>query len=407
MRTLECTVPCQRLGLRSIQNWRSNWWRHTENWERIKRKLLEKPRPLRFAELQIAMTLSNCSFPSKSTSHGNQSTKDLMVCPPFPNVDFQIRCSSLPSVVNAALNVSLAVATTFANLVVLLAMRRVTSIRLPSKLLLCSLVLTDLGAGAVVAPQHATWLFNQAINPDIILCSLYKELSVTSSLLVSASIWTLAAISLDRYAALFFYLKYQQIVTTRRVCALLAFIWALAILFALTSVTSSELWYVAIVPGTAIPLLVISVACIKISRRLRAQHIQPQASNETQQQAGNTLNMARYRRTASAMIIAFVFLLICYLPFLCVVVLTTAIERKPLLACLPDNSYSLVLLNSLLNPFVYCLRLPEIRTEVVKQLRKLFCLSSSGQWTEDTDWKWAYLLVTTKRVRSVDLIHTI
>ena len=403
MRTLECTVPCQRLGLRSIQNWRSNWWRHTENWERIKRKLLEKPRPFRFAELQIAMTLSNCSFPSKSTSHGNQSIKDLMVCPPFPNVDFQIRCSSLPSVVNASLNVPLAVATTFTNLVVLLAMRRVTSIRLPSKLLLCSLVLTDLGAGAVVAPQHAAWLFHQAINPDIILCSLLKAFVITSSLFGWASLWTLAAMSLDRYAALFFYLKYQQIVTTRRVCAVLAFIWALAILFALTSVTSSELWYVAIVPGIVIPLLVISVACIKISRRLLAGQIQPQASNETQQQAGNTLNRARYRRTASAMIIAFVLLLICYLPFLFRAILTRAIERNTRMTCLIDYSNSIILLNSLLNPFVYCLRLPEIRTEVVKQLRKLFCRSSSGQWTEDKDWKWAYLLVTTKRVRSVDL----
>ena len=328
------------------------------------------------------MTLSNCSFPSKSTSHGNQRTTDSMVCPPFPNVYFEICCSSLPSVANAALNVSLAVATTFANLVVLLAMRRVTSIRLPSKLLLCSLVMTDLGAGSVVTPQHAAWLFHQAINPDIIPCSISNAVAITSSAFAWASLWSLAAMSLDRYAALFFYLKYQQIVTTRRVCAVLVFIWASAILFALTSITTFELWFIGFATGTAIPLLVISVACIKISRRLLAGQIQPQASNETQQQAGNTLNMARYRRTASAMIIAFVLLLICYLPFQCMLVLTTAIERTALLACMLDYSYSLVLLNSLLNPFVYCLRLPEIRTEVVKQLRKLFCRSSSGQWTD-------------------------
>ena len=176
------------------------------------------------------MTLSNSSFPSKSTGHGNPNTKDLLVCPPFPNVAFEILCNALPSFVNAALNVPLAVATTFANLVVLLAMRRVTSIRLPSKLLLCSLVLTDLGAGSVVASQHAAFLFHEAIHPNIVLCSLYKEFAVTSSLFGCASLWTLAAISLDRYAALFFYLKYQQIVTTRRVCAVLTFIWVLAML---------------------------------------------------------------------------------------------------------------------------------------------------------------------------------
>ena len=325
------------------------------------------------------MTLSNCSFPSKSTSHGNQRTTDLMVCPPFPNIALEMVCKALPSLVNAALNVPLAVATTFANLVLLLAMRRVTSIRPPSKLLLCSLVMTDLGAGSVVAPQHAAWLFHQAINPDIILCSLWKAFAITSSLFGWASLWTLAAISLDRYAALFFYLKYQQIVTTRRICAVLAFIWALAILCALTPVISSELWYISIVPGTVVPFLVISVACIKIYRRLRTQHIQPQAPDHAQQQAGNTLNMARYRRTASAIIMVYVVLLICYIPFVCMAVLRTAIEKTTRMGCLIDYSYSLVLLNSLLNPFVYCLRLPEIRTEVVKHLRKLFCRSSSGQ----------------------------
>ena len=214
---------------------------------------MEKPRPVRFAELHIAMTLSNSSFPpNQSTGHGNltANTKDLLVCPPFPNIAYERLCPALPCFVNAALNVPLVVATTFANLVVLLAMRRVTSIRLPSKLLLCSLVLTDLGAGSVVAPQHATWLFHQAINPDIIiLCSIDKAFAVTSSLFGWASLWTLAAMSLDRYAALFFYLKYQQIVTTRRVCAVLAFIWALAILFALTSITSSGLWYASVVPA--------------------------------------------------------------------------------------------------------------------------------------------------------------
>ena len=324
------------------------------------------------------MTLSNSSSPpNQSTGYGSPTanTKDLLVCPPFPNISFEILCNALPSFVFAALNVPLAIATTFANLVVLLAMRRVTSIRLPSKLLLCSLVLTDLGAGSVVAPLNAAWLFHQTINPDNILCSLGKALAVTSSLFGWASLWTLAAISLDRYAALFFYLKYQQIVTIRRVGAVLAFIWALGILYALTSVTSLKLWHTIDVLGTFVPLLVIFVACIKINRRLRAQHIQPQA----QQQTGNTLNMQRYRRTASVLIIAFVLLLICYLPFLFITIFTITIERTTLVACLIDHSYSLVLLNSLLNPFVYCLRLPEIRTEVVKQLRKLYCRSSSGQ----------------------------
>ena len=330
------------------------------------------------------MTLSNSSFPSnQTTGHGNMTTKthdDLLFCPPFPSVRFESMDSPLPYFVNAALNVPLTIATIVANLVVLLAMRRVTSIRLPSKLLLCSLVLTDLGSGSVVQSPFTAFLFLRSIYPDLVPCSLYLSSAVTDCLFASASLLTLAAISLDRYAALFFYLKYQQIVTTRRVCAVLAFVWALAALSALTSLAWLNQWHVAVATTIAVTLFIIFVACIKIYRRLRAQQIQPhQAPNQAQQQAGNTLNMARYRRTASAMMWIGVLLLTCYLPFWCMVAFRATAEFTPLSYCLFDFSVTLMLLNSFLNPFVYCFRLHEIRTEVVKQLHKLFCRSGSAQ----------------------------
>ena len=333
------------------------------------------------------MTPSNSSFSSNQpTGQGNTSAKtheDLLLCPPFTNVPFETLDSSLPYFVNAALIVPLAVATTVANLVVLFAIHRVTSIRLPSKLLLCSLVITDLGAGSVVAPQFAAFLFLRAIYLGIFQCPLYRSVVFTGSAFSAASLLSLAAISLDRYAALFFHLEYQQIVTTRRVCAVLAFIWSLGLLLALTLLWDFKLWLTSSASVCAVTLLVISVACLKIYRRLRAQQIGPQAPDQAQQQTGKTLNMARYRRTASAMLMVYVLFLICYLPFWCSVAVRLVIERTALSVYLWGLSYSLVLLNSSLNPFVYCLRLPDIRTEVVKQLHKLFCRSSSAQWLKE------------------------
>ena len=152
---------------------------------------------------------NNSSFPSNQpTGQGNMKTyPDLLLCPPFPNVRFESLNCSVPYFVNAALNVPLAIATTVTNLVVLLAMRRVTSIRLPSKLLLCSLVITDLGAGSIVAPQFAAFLFLQEFYPDTVRCPLYRSLVFTATAFSTASLSSLAAISLDRYAALFFHIK--------------------------------------------------------------------------------------------------------------------------------------------------------------------------------------------------------
>ena len=325
------------------------------------------------------MTPNNSFASNQTIGHSNTT---LLLCPPFPNVRFERLDSSLSYFVNAALNVPLAIATTVANLVVLLAMRRVTSIRLPSKLLLCSLVLTDLGAGSVVQPQFATRLFLRAIYPDLVPCSLYRSYAAAAPLFSYASLLTLAAISLDRYAALFFHIKYKQIVTTRRVCAVLAFIWAFAALWPILTFVKrhDKLTFASLVATVFfVPLLVIFVACTKIYIRLRAQQIHPQALDQAQQQAGNTLNLERYRRTASAMMWICVLLLICYLPFLCMAAYRATAQRTALTECLYDISIALVLLNSLLNPFVYCFRLPDIRTEVVKELQKLFCRSSSAQ----------------------------
>ena len=321
------------------------------------------------------MEANSSSAPNSTSGSLGEHT---MHCHPFPNVQFEASVNSLPYFVNAALNVPLAVGTTVANLLVLLAMRHVTSIRLPSKLLLCSLVVTDLGAGSVVQPQFAAFLFLRAINPDLVPCALYISYSYTGSTFSAASLWTLAAISLDRYAALFFHLKYQQIMTTRRVCAVLAFIWVNSLIWPPLLLLEGKI-FIVVVTCPLVALLVISVACIKILRRLRAPHIQPQAPDQEQQQAGNTLNMERYRRIASAQMVVHMLVMICYLPLSCMAALRSMAKTTALTLCLYEYSYSFVLLNSFLNPFVYCLRLPEIRTEVVKQLRKLFFQRSSTQ----------------------------
>ena len=310
---------------------------------------------------------------NQTISRGKPTEQPLELCPGFPNARFPISDNPLPYFVNAALNVPLAVVTTFANLVVLLAMRRVKSIRLPSKLLLCSLVLTDLGAGSIAQPQYAAFLFVKAIHPDRVQCILVKSALVTGSLFSCVSLLTLTTISLDRYAALFFHINYQQIVTIRRVCAVLAFIWMLTLFLTSTIIWMTEWYSYAVYTVTAINVPIISFAYIKIFRRLRVQHLHPQAPDQGQQPAaGNTLNMKRYRRTASAMMWVYVLFLICYVPFSC---LTLAVEivnfSGAFSVSLWNNSCTLILLNSLLNPFLYCFRLPEIRAEVTKHLKKL------------------------------------
>ena len=167
---------------------------------------------------------------------------EMVFCPPFRDVYVGTLDTSLPYFFDASLNAGLVVPTILGNLVVLLAMRRVTSLRLPSKLLLCSLVLTDLGAGLVILPQHAAFLFLRGSNPGLAPCSLYFSLMFCASMFSCASLLTLTAISLDRYAALFYHLTYNETVTTERVRACLAVLWLASLFCASTTLWKFPLW---------------------------------------------------------------------------------------------------------------------------------------------------------------------
>ena len=177
--------------------------------------------------------------------------------------------------------------------------------------------------------------FLRAINPELVPCALYISLIYTSSVFTCASLVTLVLISLDRYAALFLHLNYQQRATTTRVRAVLAFMWFDSLLL----LWDGKIFDSIAFTGALVALLVISVAYIKIYRRLRAQQIQPQAPDQAQQQAGNTLNMARYRRTASTMMTVHVLLLICYLPFSCMTALRSMTKRTALNRSFYEYSY--------------------------------------------------------------------
>ena len=309
-----------------------------------------------------------------STAVSETTTKhNSNFCHPFNIFYFETVGSSAPYVVNAALNVPVAIVTTFANSLVFSAVRHSASIRLPSKLLLCSLVLTDLGVGLVAQPQLVMFLITKVKGSSGIGCVSLKLYTFASSVLTSASVLTV--ISLDRYIALFFHLKYHEIATTRRVCVVIPIIWSFGLFFSSTLHWNGILLYSAFVLfGPTACFLVIPVAYIKIYRGLRHPHghqVQDQAQVQAQQQAGNTLDLAKYRRSTSSMLCIYGLFILCYLPYFCVSIIKAFFQLNAFIQCIYEFSSTVVYLNSCLNPMVYCFCLPEIRAEVRKTLRKL------------------------------------
>ena len=300
-------------------------------------------------------------------------TTNWVLCYHFTSALFETVSSTAPYIVNASLNVLLALVTTVANILVLSAIRKNTSLYFPSKLLLGNLVLTDLGVGIVAEPMFVAFLVAK-VKGFSDICFLYASAYITGSILIRVSLLTMTAISLDRYIALYFHLRYRDIVTTKRVFSVLVVIWLFAGLYSCLWLWKLMVWKCFFFTVASISFIVCTLSYTMIYRGLRDQQfnqVADEAQPQPQQQAANPLNVARYRKSASNMLWIYGLFVLCYLPYILVQIAAELVGLNALIQCIVEFAATVVHFNSCLNPLVYCYRLPEIRASVLETLHKI------------------------------------
>ena len=127
------------------------------------------------------------------------------------------------------LNVVLSMTASLGNFLILLALHKVTSIYPPTKLLFRCLAVTDLFVGVITQPLFTVTLLREEIMyfSEKLFEITYFIREVSSFFLCGVSVLTSTAISVDRLLALSMGLRYKQVVTLRRVQALIIFLWLL------------------------------------------------------------------------------------------------------------------------------------------------------------------------------------
>ena len=277
----------------------------------------------------------------------------------------------------SALNIFLSVTAFLGNTLILVALHKETSLHPPSKLLYRNLAITDLCVGIIVEPVAVTY-WTSVVKERWDIC-YYALWAVTYSgfILCTVSLLTLTAISVDRLLALLLGLRYRQVVTLRRTCITVTGFWILSIVSASTIFLNPRItsWYQYI--GTALCLVTTIFAYAKIFVTLRHNqiHVQNHVAQGQPSQA-IPLNIARYRKAVYSALWVQGTLGICYLPYNITVFLTPQ-RGMPLSIYLVRNfTASMVLLNSSLNPLLYCWKIREVRQAVKETLRQLFCRSS-------------------------------
>jgi len=156
------------------------------------------------------MALANA--PAGDEKHNNSSMLDEFFCSSDLTAGIHGHLTFI-SVLNAFLSIT----ASLGNAVILVAVRKESSLHPPSKPLLRSLTTTDLCVGLIVEPLYVTLLVIEQNEHWNICRYVALAVSITSYILCGVSLLTMTAISVDRLLALLLGLGYSQVVTLKRV----------------------------------------------------------------------------------------------------------------------------------------------------------------------------------------------
>ena len=280
-------------------------------------------------------------------------------------------------IVLLALNGFVAITAFLGNTLILDALHKETSLHAPSKLLFRNLATTDLCVGITAEPPFVTYLISSLNEPWNICPYVFPVFSITGHILCGVSLFTLAAISVDRLLALLLGLRYRQVVTFKRIYRIVVVFWILSTVGAAMWYLNQPIasWYVCVVVALSVVTAIFSYTKIFLTLRHNQIHAQ---GNVNQGQLNQTfrLNIARYKKTVSSALWVQLGLVVCYLPFAIMEFLR--LQRGVTSDIMVARFYSgtLVCLNSSLNPILYCWKIREVRQAVKDTLRGLFCCLS-------------------------------
>ena len=256
---------------------------------------------------------------------------------------------------------------------VLVALRRDSSLHPPSKLLLRNLAVTDLCAGLFSEPLYVTLLLT-VVNELWSICRHVAVIfSVIGRVFFYASLFTLTAISVDRLLALLLGLRYRQVVTLKRTRLIIITFWVLSSGFG----TMTLFWNFLIISRYAAIVMLLCLVTstfshTKIFLTLRRHQSQVQGHVQQSNQRSE-LNIARFRKAVSTALWLQLTLIVCYLPL----VISTNLFRKtePSSSYIVTLSYTitLIFLNSSLNPILYCWKIDEVRQAMKETIRQILC----------------------------------
>ena len=310
--------------------------------------------------MALTMSISNSSLNATSDTdfwsldHCGQCHRDL----------------SVPLFVNCVLNALLSITAILGNTLVIYSAWNIPALlNSPSNILLFGLAVCDFGVGITVQPLYIIYQSFYLTNHLQAWLATMEVFNAISNLVCGVSFLTTTAVSIDRYLALHFHLRYRELVTTRRTFPLLGSLWVIAVLVASTLLWKPSFTFFAALLVIATCLFITIVVYVKIftiarfHREKILKQLDPGEKHTILQQTKSALNTFYV-----CVIHSF-----CYIPYFIFLILRDGHKTTAFTVLATEFAQTLIFLNSSLNPILYCWRLRDFRVAVKRTIAKIHC----------------------------------
>lgn len=275
------------------------------------------------------------------------------------------------SLINSILNAICSFPATFGNVIILLVIWRTAALHSPSHTLLFGLALTDFLVGLVTQPLNVASSVIFLVEKEEGPIALTLAFDFISVVLTAASFMIATAISIDRYLVFYLHMRYQAIVTNKKVVTIIVLCWCLSCLFGVIWTQNTTAYYVIGIASFVISIVIISLMYFKIYRVVRRHqaHIKSQARvGIAAKEASSHLQFARFTKSAVNTFYVCFILFLCFFPYACAAGLIQITGPSLTNGIALQYTGTTAFINSSLNPLVYFWRIPEIRKAIKKNL---------------------------------------
>ena len=261
------------------------------------------------------------------------------------------------------------------NIVTIIALRKPLTIPRAVKILLLSLAVSDLGVGLLVQPLYITrFVMLIKENTQTGTYQITRNIFYSTGIFfASASFFGVVALAADRFLAVHLHLTYQELVTHKRVVAVVISIWIISAIPMLLFIGIPNAAKIISVPVDSVCYLTTAFFYFKIYLAVRhhSNQIHVLQAQLAQNNEGDLTNAARERKAAVGTFYVYLVFLICYLPKTCSWIILGSAGLSTMLFQFLLYANTLMFLNSSLNPLIYSWKMRHVRHAIMEILRNI------------------------------------